>query len=69
MTAKRWTQTCPICQRQHDEPVGVNRPTCGSPSCIREARSKGLPFQVSYEEGYTPPAKKERKPRKPRTKK
>jgi hypothetical protein len=33
---------CSICGTQFDDPDNGLAPTCGSPSCIREARKRGM---------------------------
>ncbi len=69
MAQGRPQQICPICHAKHDEPVGVTRPTCGKPDCIRALRKQGplgiLPPSTRAAPTPTKP-KKPRKPRKPR---
>lgn len=35
---------CPICLTPYITPEAEPNPTCGKPSCIREARKQGLAF-------------------------
>lgn len=47
MASKRDQQfivRCPICGIPYQISLDVIMPTCGKPNCIREARSRGLPF-------------------------
>jgi len=45
-TTRELYTLCPICGTTYHTPENRPAPTCGSPSCIREARAQGKPFAV-----------------------
>lgn len=57
---------CPICGKPYQVAELGNPPTCGDPSCIREARARGLPFIPTRvkPESAKPAARKRTKSRK-----
>lgn len=58
-TTKTVPMLCPICGNGYQTPKKLPAPTCGKPTCIREARDRGLPHVAK------PPIKPE-KPKKPK---
>ena len=58
-TTKMRIKICPICGDAYHTPKEAPTPTCGKPTCIREARDRGLPIVASA------PIKPE-KPKKPK---
>lgn len=66
MPNKTTTQICPICGAKHDEPVGVTRPTCGKPDCIRALRKQKNLGAAVTPVTPTPASARPEKPKKPR---
>ncbi|KKN21795.1 hypothetical protein LCGC14_0921750 [marine sediment metagenome] len=68
-TTETITAKCVICHRNFATFKEKPEPTCGDPSCIREARERGIPFHYQLPlVPLTPKRDRKRTPGQPRRK-